>query len=77
MEITIKSRKLKQEFVFFKPTGNDSYVYDATYKPGTLGKQLCQNGEYNGATLTANNDNFETVCRRWLRARVAKIDIVG
>jgi hypothetical protein len=70
MEITLKSRKLNKTFTFFKSSGN-AYVYDSTYQPGTLGRQICCGGHYGGSTLTATDDNFESVCRRWLRQHVA------
>ncbi len=70
MQITLKSRKLGKSFTFFKSSGN-AYVYNSTYQPGTLGKQICRGGQYGGSTLTASDDNFEAVCRRWLRQHVA------
>jgi hypothetical protein len=71
MEITIKSRKLGREFTFWKSAG-DNYVYDSTYQPGTLGKQICEGGYYSGNTLTATDESFEGVCRRWLRSYVKR-----
>jgi hypothetical protein len=71
MEITIKSRKLQRKFTFFKTSGRHGYVYDSTYQPGTLGRQICNGGFYGGSTITASDENFEAVCRRWLRAHVA------
>lgn len=72
MEITLRSRKLGKTFTFYKASGGSAHVFDSTDKPGNLGKQICARGYYGGLTLTATDENFERVCRRWLKAYVAR-----
>jgi hypothetical protein len=70
MELTIKSRKLNKTFKFFKNYGPHQYIFDSTHKPGCLGRQICVGGYYGGSTLTASDETFEAVCRRWYRQHV-------
>lgn len=70
MEFTIKSRKLGTTFEFFKNHSDKkpAYIYlETTGAPGTLGNQICEGGGFLGSTLSANDSNFEYVCRRWYR----------
>ena len=35
---------------------------------GTLGRQICEGGQFTGPTLCASDENLERVARAWLRA---------
>ena len=72
MKYTIKSRKLKQTLTFSRP--GSSYLYvDANGQSGTLGKQICYNGNFTGVCLSYDGDDqaaFEKICKKWYRAHI-------
>lgn len=72
MQLTIKSRKLRQKFEFFKSSG-DSYIFlESNNRPGILGQQICRGGHFTGSTIAASDAGFESACRRWYRAHVSQ-----
>lgn len=66
---TIHSRKLNKDVTFYKsPSVTKGYVYvDLNGKEGCLGKQICKGGYLMGSTIQATDENFERVCKNWLR----------
>jgi len=76
MELTIKSRKLGQTLVFHKRPDGDHYVFlwSARSNNNPYGLQICSGGALNyGSCLSANDDAFERVCRRWYRQRLRRM----
>ena len=72
MEFTIRSRKHGP--ITFWMNGDEGYVsINRPGRPGQLGDQICDGGSYGGSTIRATSDNFEQVCRRWHKQRMAKI----
>ena len=59
--------------------GDSGYVYlESAGKPGTLGKQICDGGDFSGETLTATVESLPKVARNWHRKHlkiVADYDI--
>lgn len=64
MEMTIKSRKLGRTFTFSKRGNGYHYIYEG--RPNNE-KQICRGGGYMGDTLSASDEGFKAVCRRWYR----------
>jgi len=69
MRTTIIRRSTSEEFSFWAPAGG-GYIYrELPKRPGTLGSQICEGGEYSGATLSTPDDAgaFRAICIRWYR----------
>ena len=55
--------------------GNSGYVYlESTGKPGTLGKQICDGGDFSGEALSATVESLEKVAKAWHRKHLRIID---
>jgi hypothetical protein len=65
MDMTIKSRKLGQEFSFFMPDNGGYVRLESAGHPGTLGKQICYGGNFAGMTVHASPATFKKECHRW------------
>lgn len=64
--VEIHSDKLNKNFYFIKNDGNDKYV--RLYNERTKNyDQICVSGGFMGNTVTANDENFEKICCKWLR----------
>jgi hypothetical protein len=81
MEYTIKSRKLKREIIFCRPS--DYYIYvNLNNKSGYLGQQICKKGALSGSCLGVSGDDydeetqkkFERVCKAWWKNYCAQYD---
>lgn len=68
MELTIKSRKLGRDLIFYV-NRNGGYVYvNLNNRPGTLGDQICYGGKLSGSTVQTAPAGFCGVCKKWYRA---------
>lgn len=69
MQYTKKSRKLKTDFEFYLA---GEYVYVTLTENNTIvQKQICDQGNFIGSTITFYGSNFEEfkkVCDRWYRS---------
>lgn len=63
--------------MFWKRDERDAYIYDVTYQPGVLGRQICDGGEYGGSCLSCSDDRFEEVVRNWYRAHIRHAEFDG
>lgn len=74
MTYSIKSRKLKKVFDFYRPGKYYIYVDTTGHNPGTLGQQICAIGYIGmGETLGYGGDSqqeFNEECRKWYRAHM-------
>lgn len=70
MRHTIKSKILEADLEFSRP--GSSYVYvNINGQSGTLGRQICANGELMGSTIMYSGSDekaFAAICRNWYRA---------
>ena len=76
MYFSINSRKLNKEVTFSIPD-NGSVFVDLNGGEGVLGKQICHHGRLRGYTIKYtgdNQDNFETICRRWFTSFIRHDD---
>ena len=69
---TIHSRKLNRDITFslIGDFGSKHYGYvyvDLNGKEGYLGNQICKGGYLMGSTIMSTDENFERVCKNWLR----------
>ena len=68
---TINTRNHGQATFFVRDSataGDSGYVYlESAGKRGTLGQQICANGDFSGETLTATVESLEKVARAWHR----------
>lgn len=76
MTFTVQSRRLGHSITFSRPGGHYIYVdlSEEQNRPGTLGQQMCWNGELRGVTASWDGDRvtFERLCRNWLRSYYKK-----
>ena len=79
---TINTREHGQATFFVRDSataGNSGYVYlESAGNSGTLGKQICEGGDFSGETLTATVESLPKVARNWHRKHlkiVADYDI--
>ena len=68
MRLTIRSRN-DGDFKFWAPDCGGYIRLESEGRPGTLGDQICDGGEFIGSTLSTNGSvlMFESICRRWYR----------
>jgi len=72
---TINSRKLAREFTFFMPDNGGYVRLEDGANHGTLGRQICQGGGFQGITIyCSGEDEFRGACRRWYRAFMRAAD---
>jgi len=70
MTYTIKSKLLGEALTFFIPR-EGGYVYlERGARHGTLGDQICDGGDFRGATLSATPETLRDVAQRWYRQRI-------
>ncbi len=69
MKLKIDCPELGRELTFTRP--GRGYVYvDINRRPGTLGRQICENGKFLGETLVCMGDSqeiFVELCNDWYR----------
>lgn len=76
MHLVIKSRKLKREVTFSRPSGYYIFV-DLNGKPGTLGQQICEGGSTMGSPIGYSGESqieFNAICRSWFDAYLRDYD---
>lgn len=69
MKLKIYCPELGRELTFTRPGGLYLYV-DINRKPGTLGRQMCEDGKFLGSTLSffgESQEYFEELCTEWYR----------
>ena len=55
--------------------GNSGYVYlESNGNSGTLGKQICEGGDFSGEALSATVESLEKVAKAWHRKHLRIID---
>lgn len=72
MRFSIKSRKLNRVFDFYMPDRGGYVRLENGSDHGTLGRQICAGGTFLGTTIDSSPDTFETDCRAWYRAHIAR-----
>lgn len=69
---TTKTREFG-EITFSAPAASDTdtgYVFvDTNGQPGTLGKQICDGGDFRGSTIRATHETLKSAAQKWLRQR--------
>mgnify|MGYP001213148601 CR=1 FL=1 len=72
MRVTINTRNHGQ-LSFFAPANGGYVRLESEGKPGTLGAQICEGGQFSGSTLScgASEESLESVARRWWKQRRA------
>jgi Asp-tRNA(Asn)/Glu-tRNA(Gln) amidotransferase B subunit len=59
----------------YQPIIQAGYVYlESAGKPGTLGKQICEGGDFSGEALSATVESLEKVAKAWHRKHLRIID---
>ena len=64
MELVIKSRKLKEQFVFIM-NFEGGYIRRLSECGSS---QICEGGGFRGDTIRSSPARFKADCRRWYRA---------
>jgi len=66
---SINSRKLDREFSFFMPDNGGYVRLEDGANHGTLGRQICHGGGFQGSTIyCSDEDDFRDECRHWYRS---------
>lgn len=70
--ITIKSNILKKTLTFSKP-GTGYIFVDLNGNAGSLGNQICKDGNLVGETIfhLGSDDEFKKICKKWLRQYIS------
>lgn len=67
MRLTIRSVILSETFEFWMPNAGGYIYLEAPGLEGTLGRQICDGGGFQGNTLQSHPAHFERACRAWYR----------
>ncbi len=74
MRFSIVSKKMDETFDFWA-SNNGGYIHqEIGDRIGTMGRQLCNGGEYSGEEIStpADESKFRSICRCWYRAYYRK-----